>query len=122
MFNRRTQARVKFLLELLSVSYRFRKLCEKPADGLNRIVPEWLVFGTAIQIGYNWIYDNDIGALRTNRWQRIVGIGIWILVARRLFPRSEDEWRSFSLGGSIGRLCYRFWYGILYPVPTDDDN
>ena len=73
------------------------------------------------QTAYCWGYDRNLGAIRTNYWRRglftivVSGLGLSVV------PRSEAVWRNLSIGGSIGRLGYRLWYGVLHPLPAPDE-
>lgn len=121
MVSRRTLARVDFVLELLLVSHRVRKLRTRSGAESHGIAPGWFLVGAVTQVAYTWGHDHDIGAMGTNRLRRALVVAIWVVVTSRLFPRPADYWDSYALGGSLGQLCYRLWYGVLRPVPGDGD-
>ncbi|SFG54878.1 hypothetical protein SAMN04488063_2380 [Halopelagius inordinatus] len=72
--------------------------------------------GTLYQLAYLWAYDRDWGRMRSNSYRRLA-YGLCVTtVKRRLFP--SDEFRfGFGTGGLVGSILYRFWYGVLRPVP-----
>ncbi|MFC4549877.1 MULTISPECIES: hypothetical protein [Halorussus] len=83
--------------------------------------PRWLVAGMGLQVAYTWAYDRDIGDIRTKRLRSVIIAVLWGIVSLRVFPRSESVSRNLSIGGSFGEVAYRLWYGVLRPLPGDDD-
>ncbi len=118
MVSRRTRARIAFLTELLSIPlqvYQWRHATETTKS--IAVVPRWLVVGGLLQAILCWAYDHDHGGFRTKWWRRVslaIGVGIG---GFRVLPRAEAVWRNLSIGGSLGRIGYRLWYGVLRPLP-----
>lgn len=119
MVSRRTRARIAFLAELLSIPlqvYQWRRATDTNRESI-AVVSQWLVAGGLLQATFCWAYDHDLGGFRTKWWRRValaMGVGVG---GFRVLPRSEAVWRSLSIGGSIGRIGYRLWYGVLRPLP-----
>lgn len=80
-----------------------------------------MVVGTVYQLIYHSAYDRDYGHIRSNK-HRALTFGISSgLIQRRIFP-DKDTQLSFSSGGLIGTILYRLWYGILHPVPGENNR
>jgi hypothetical protein len=123
MFSRRTWARIVFLSNLLVLPlrvYQWRRTAGEDGESVP-LALRWLVTGMGYQVAHCWAYDHDLGAIRTKRWRRILLAVVWFVLSLRAFPRSEGEYHNFSIGGTIGRISYRFWYGVLRPLPDTDE-
>lgn len=122
MISRRTRARFEFLVSLCSIPVLLawgRLVTDEEESTFPD--PRWLVAGFVYRVGYSWAYDTDRGDLRTSRTRRAgVKGGVNTLVRRLPQGRSAARW-SFSLGARLGRVAYRLRYGVLGPVPDDED-
>ncbi|WP_276257025.1 hypothetical protein [Halomontanus rarus] len=74
--------------------------------------------GTLYQLAFHWAYDRDCGQIRTNRY-RGLAYGITAGAIRRWWFPSKEFVYSFNIGELGGMLLYRFWYGVLHPVPGE---
>ena len=122
MFSRRTWARIEFLAELFLLCRILREFRSASADSEDpiQVVPLWLIAGAIDQAFYAWLYDRDAGSIRTKPWRRGVPVQVVLFLAVRRASRSKSATESFSVGASLGRIAYRFWYGVVNPVPGDD--
>lgn len=122
MVDRRQWARIVFLgqfLILLHQAYRWSRSPPKRRKSTPMSI-RWLVAGAGFHITYSWTYDHDFGAIRTKRSRQII-LGLPLgMIGFRTLSRSEAVWRSLSTGMGVGRICYRFWYGVLRPLPATD--
>ncbi|MCU4972797.1 hypothetical protein OB955_08595 [Halobacteria archaeon AArc-m2/3/4] len=76
--------------------------------------------GTLYQLAFHAARDRDCGQIRTNRY-RVVAYGLSAgLVRRWLF--SNDFHHSFNAGELGGTILYRLWYGVLHPVPVENER
>ena len=124
MFSRRTKARLAFLSNvlLLPIMYRFIRWRRAVGDDESlSLIPHWFVAGVGYQTAYYWAYDHDFGAIRTSRWRRAVFSGVQSTFMSKLFSQSEGSRLSFSIGGNVGAIGYRLWYGVLRPLPGPDE-
>jgi|AntDeeMetagen134_2_1112570.scaffolds.fasta_scaffold02187_3 hypothetical protein len=124
MFSRRTRARLVFLSSvfLLPIMCRFVRWRRAVGDDKSlSLVPQWFVAGVGYQAAYYWAYDHDFGAIRTSRWRRVLFSGVQSALMSKLFPQSEGGRLSFSIGGNVGAIAYRLWYGVLRPLPGSDE-
>ncbi|WP_410764588.1 hypothetical protein [Haloferax sp. DFSO60] len=126
MISRRTRARAEFAVALfsaLTIPYSRRKLRklddEKRAP--TRYSPKGIALGSVWQIGYLWSYDRDIWKIRTRRRRRFLCLLFGAGVRRLVFPRTDEFTEGTRYGRVLGILCYRFWYGLLRPLPGTED-
>ena len=122
MVSRRTRARFDFLVSLCSlpVLLAWGRLV---TDEEESTFPDsrWLAAGFVYRVAYSWAYDTNRGGLRTSRVRRAgVKTGVNGLLRQLPQGRSAARW-SFSLGARLGRVAYRLRYGVLGPVP-DEEN
>lgn len=122
MFSRRTWARIEFLAELFLFRRTLRAFRSSRTDseGPIKVAPLWLIAGAIDQALNTWLYDRDVGSIRTKPWRRGLPVQVVLFLALRRVSRSKRTMESFSVGASLGRIGYRFWYGVVNPVPGDD--
>lgn len=121
MVSRRTRARIAFIGEILSIPfqvYQWQRAADTNEEPIS-VAPRWLVVGGLLQAISCWAYDHDLGGFRTKRGRRVSVAVVAGIVGYRVLPR-EAVWGSFSIGGSIGRIGYRLWYGVLHPLPDTE--
>jgi hypothetical protein len=122
MIDRRTRTRIVFLGQMYSLVSQVRQWRALRENGESiPLAPRWLVVGAVYRIGYNWAYDCDLGAIRTKRWRRGLLVTAIFTLALLGTRRSSVAIRSASMGATTGRLGYRFWYGVLHPLPGPND-
>ena len=120
MPDRRTYTRIAFVGQLFRLSHLFSKRRSIQTERLS-VHTEWFVAGIIYAIGGCWARDSDLGDIRTN-WKRrgllaVVLATVGITIGSRT---SKSTFTDFALGDSIGKLCYRLWYGVLHPLPSAD--
>lgn len=120
MPDRRTHAWIAFIGQLFRLSHLFNNRrsiqAERPSVHI-----EWFVAGIIYAIGGSWARDRDLGGIRTD-WKRrgllaVVLATVGITIGSQT---SKPTFNDFALGDSIGKLCYRLWYGVLHPLPGTD--
>lgn len=80
----------------------------------------WFGIGAVSAVVYQWVYDRDIAGIRRSRYRRaIVSVG-WTALTQKFLSKEETAAWSFSNGGLVGGIVYRFWYGLLRPLPGPD--
>ncbi len=68
-----------------------------------------------------WLRDCDVAGIGTNRRRGLL-FGICTRGFRRRFlPQTETFRTNFDIGGTAGMVIYRFWYGVLRPLPGGDE-
>jgi hypothetical protein len=118
MISRRTWACLTFIREIFSLLLQVYQWRRRGDDGESlSFVSRWLLAGVVSQTVYCWAYDRNLGAIRTKRWRRgLLAMGLSGLCFRTL-PQRETMWRNISIGGSLGHIGYRLWYGVIRPLP-----
>ena len=132
MVQRRTRALAELAIGilLLPVLIRLWKFQFDHADEIDEAEP-YPVSPTALSVGAvsgiteRWLSDYNVWNIRTNRWRRILLNFRWP-VRNRLIQRyasDPDTFRyNYSIGTVIGIIGYRLWYGLLHPLPGEDNE
>jgi hypothetical protein len=119
MIDRRTYARIAFVGQLLRLVHEVSKQRTAQKEGI-QLRRELFVAGVIYAIGSSLAHDRDVGGIRSNWKHRGLLGGLLVIVGVVLGSQtSKSTFHDFALGDSLGRLCYRFWYGVLRPLPTD---
>ena len=122
MISRRTRARLSFLGALISLLQQIYQWPSPGEDDESRSwLPHWVVVGIAYQLAYSWAYDRDLSAIRTSRLRRVLFEGGVFPLTLRAFSRWPGRGYNVSIGSGIARIGYRFWYGVLQPLPETDE-
>lgn len=72
------------------------------------------VSGALWAVLFTYADDHDVGGVRQSRKRLLLFMLGWNLLIQKIDP--EIDW-SFSLGSAFGSLAYRFWFGIVRPIP-----
>ncbi|MCH7660812.1 MAG: hypothetical protein IH933_09620 [Euryarchaeota archaeon] len=72
------------------------------------------VSGAISAVALTYIDDHDVGGVRRSCKRLVLFMFGWNLLIQKIDP--EIDW-SFSLGSAFGSLAYRFWFGIVRPIP-----
>ena len=80
-----------------------------------------MAVGAVEQVAYHWAHDGDIWGIRSSRRRRYLFSAARMLAQRRLLSRDEADQYSRGVGGMVGVIAYRLWYGLLRPLPGDAD-
>lgn len=131
MVQRRTRALAELVTKtiLLLFGICLWKLQFDHADEMDEIdppsvSPTALTTGATSSAARHWLSDNDVFHIRTNRRRRAL-LFFYGIVQNRLVERYVSDYRSFqfnySIGTVIGSIVYRLWYGLLHPLPGDEN-
>lgn len=104
-------------------NFRYEHSDEAPVNRLEPFSPVSVLTGAATSIAIVWCSDTDVLGVRTNRRRRLLfGVGRSGAgrILKRFAPGSSEYNDSYNLGTALGIVVYRFWYGILHPLPGDD--
>ena len=132
MVQRRTRALAELAIDilLLPVLIRLWRFQFDHADEIDEaepypVSPTALSVGAVSGIAERWLYDHNVWNIRTNRWRRILFNVRWP-VRNHLIRRYASEpgmfRHNYSIGTVIGTIGYRLWYGLLHPLPGEDDE
>lgn len=128
MVERRTRALFEFGIAALGVFIQIRlwkavlnenEPGERPHGA--HVSPRELAFGALYRIFSLWLYDRDVGEIRTNRRRGVLFSMCTLVIRRRLLPQTEAFKSNFGVGGTAGMVVYRLRYGVLHPLPGEDD-
>jgi hypothetical protein len=131
---RRTHARLEFVLAALVLALQLfiwrhqRENTElwhekvEAWEGPPPVSVSGLAAGAFEEVVRHWAYDFDVGGVRTSRRRGLLFSALRLLVTRRLFPRTETFRYNADVGKLVATLCYRFWFGVLHPLPGSDDR
>jgi len=117
LLTRRTRARISFLGATASLVQQAYQRSNRTDDEPIPLAPRWLLVGAVYQLAYCWVFDHDVGTLRTSLWRRALFIVVTVAIVFLWFGRSPTVLQNISMGGSLARIGYRLWYGVLYPLP-----
>ncbi|RJT07558.1 hypothetical protein [Halococcus sp. IIIV-5B] len=131
MVRRRIKAVLEFgfsVVALCAVLFLRKATANLPED--ERIEPNQplspiaLIFGAGTSALSVLLSDYDVCGIRTSRRRRLLFGLLWSgkdgVLAR--FASNPDAFReSLSIGGAVGLVAYRLWYGILHPLPGPDE-
>ena len=88
------------------------------------VLPTALATGALSRAAGHWASDNDIAAIRTNWRRRTLFTVRWkiqnILIQRYASDPDASQY-NHSIGTLIGTIGYRVWYGLLHPLPGEED-
>lgn len=124
MFDRRTNARIGFVTTLLVFPfrlYRWLRARDEDASASDATVPRELLVGFAMHVAYSWAYDRDVWQLRSKRWRRGLLAALTVVLFWQVGTRTDSDFEAFSVGTGLATLVYRFWYGVLRPLPGPDN-
>ncbi|WP_135829065.1 hypothetical protein [Halorussus halobius] len=120
---RRRRAVVEFLVSALGLvlqAYVLKHLTRRDDyDGPPAVSPTGLVAGILYQFGFHAAHDRDVARIRTDRY-RGFAVGLCSGLVRRRLPSDGAFRYGFDTGGLVGMVLYRFWYGVLRPVPGEE--
>ena len=124
MVHRRTRARLRLGIAVLTLvvqvcSRRKLRRSDATTDAPELSLPA-LALGALRGTGGGWLYDHDVGRIRTDVRRRTMVAVCTLGVRRRLLPRTERFRYSFGIGQNVGTALYRGWYGLLRPLPGDE--
>jgi len=118
---RRRRAVVEFLAAALGLALQMlvRRYLRRrdDYDGPPAVSGAGVAAGALQQLGFHWAYDRDVGRIRTNRW-RLLAYGLCPGLAQRWLLEDEEFRYGFHTGHPLATILYRFWYGVLWPVPS----
>ncbi|WP_154019879.1 hypothetical protein [Halococcus sediminicola] len=132
MVQRRTRALAEFLTSalLLPLFIGMWKFQFDHADEIDGAEP-YPVSLTALSAGAvsralgHWLSDHDVCSIRTNRRRRLLFTLRWKLqntLIQRYASDPDAFQYNYSIGTPIGTVGYRFWYGLLHPLPGDENS
>lgn len=130
MVSRRTYARLQLAVAVfvLWLTFRIRRMFRDNEDRWRdddsidpppALSASEMALGAAEQVAYQWVHDRDIWGVRSSRRRRYLFSAVRLLVGRRLLSRDEADRYSRGMGGMVGTIAYRVWYGLLRPLPGD---
>ncbi|MFC6824331.1 hypothetical protein [Halopelagius fulvigenes] len=123
MVSQRTRARFNVLAEAFSIPLEayVRSRANDDDDEESSLNATWFLAGFAYRIANAWAYDRDVGGIRSSRLRQLALGVAFAALGFRSRDRPESEWRSFTLGGSLGYVCYRLRYGVFGPLSGDEE-
>lgn len=131
MVQRRTRALAELLTSalLLPIFIRMWKFQFDHADEVygaepHPVLPRALVAGAVSRAIGHWLSDHDVCGIRTNRRRRLLFTLRWKLQNTLIqrFASDPDAFQyNYSIGTPIGTIGYRLWYGLLHPLPGEEN-
>jgi len=121
---RRRRAVVEFLTSVLGLALQTlvrRYLGRRDDyDGPPSVSGAGVAVGALQQLGFLWAYDRDVARIRTDKW-RLLAYGLCSGLAQRWLLEDEAFRHGFHTGRPLATILYRFWYGVVRPVPGGEE-
>lgn len=129
MVKRRTRALIELGLSTLALfttlySWKYMWSNVEKWDKPIPASPIEITAGTLKQILFHWAYDHNVSSIRTKRRRGLLAGLLFTgchIVAQRLARDSEVFEYNYNVGTLIGTVGYRLWYGLLHPLPGEDN-
>src|SRR5699024_6513766 len=117
-------------LLLVSALIRLWKLQFDHSDEIDRaepqpVLPAALAIGAMSRAVGCWLFDHDVWSIRTNWRRRLLFTFRWSVQKRfiqRYTSKPDALQYNFSIGTAVGTIGYRLWYGLLHPLPGEDNE
>jgi hypothetical protein len=131
MVKRRTRALAELVIStlLLPALTRLWKFQFDHADEMggaepHPVSPSALTTGAVSSAIGHWLSDHDVCGIRTNWRRRLLFTLRWKLqntLIQRWTSEPDAFQYNYSIGTVAGTIGYRLWYGLLHPLPGEEE-